>query len=152
MAETPVGLDLLGIFVAVADDTSFSRAARRLGITKGTVSRAIARLEQALGTELIHRTTHRVALSTAGTALYERTAPHLSALAHAVGRLPERAEQPSGDLRLTAWASAPGARGAHPREEHLLPLMVIAGAAGGPGHRAGRPPSVAVHPAEAPLT
>ena len=102
MAETPVGLDLLGIFVAVADETSFSRAARRLGITKGTVSRAIARLEQALGTELIHRTMHRVALSTAGIALYERTVPHLTALAHAVGRLPERAEQPSGELRLTA--------------------------------------------------
>lgn len=37
---------------------------------------------------------------------------------------------PERDRRLTAWASAPGARGAHPREEHLLPLMVIAGAAG----------------------
>jgi aromatic ring-opening dioxygenase catalytic subunit (LigB family) len=34
------------------------------------------------------------------------------------------------DQRLTAWASAPSARQAHPREEHLLPLMVIAGAAG----------------------
>jgi len=32
--------------------------------------------------------------------------------------------------RLTAWADAPAARRAHPREEHLLPLMVIAGAAG----------------------
>ena len=28
------------------------------------------------------------------------------------------------------WGSAPGARQAHPREEHLLPLMVAAGAAG----------------------
>lgn len=34
------------------------------------------------------------------------------------------------DRGLTAWASAPAARQAHPREEHLLPLMVIAGAAG----------------------
>ena len=34
------------------------------------------------------------------------------------------------DRRLSSWASAPGARLAHPREEHLLPLMVIAGAAG----------------------
>lgn len=34
------------------------------------------------------------------------------------------------DAALADWTSAPGARGAHPREEHLLPLMVIAGAAG----------------------
>jgi aromatic ring-opening dioxygenase catalytic subunit (LigB family) len=32
--------------------------------------------------------------------------------------------------RLTQWESAPGARGAHPREEHLIPLMVASGAAG----------------------
>eukprot|EP00877_Chromochloris_zofingiensis_P008076 jgi/Chrzof1/3521/Cz12g28150.t1 len=31
---------------------------------------------------------------------------------------------------LSNWSSAPGARNAHPREEHLLPLMVVAGAAG----------------------
>jgi aromatic ring-opening dioxygenase catalytic subunit (LigB family) len=34
------------------------------------------------------------------------------------------------DHNLERWASAPGSRQAHPREEHLLPLMVIAGAAG----------------------
>ena len=33
------------------------------------------------------------------------------------------------DARLAAWASAPSARACHPREEHLLPLMVVAGAA-----------------------
>lgn len=33
--------------------------------------------------------------------------------------------------RLLAWAQAPSARLAHPREEHLLPLMVAAGAAQG---------------------
>jgi aromatic ring-opening dioxygenase catalytic subunit (LigB family) len=31
---------------------------------------------------------------------------------------------------LERWSSAPGARFAHPREEHLLPLMVVAAAAG----------------------
>jgi len=40
------------------------------------------------------------------------------------------AEPEQRDASLTAWASAPAARAAHPREEHLLPLMVIAGAAG----------------------
>ena len=34
------------------------------------------------------------------------------------------------DRQLADWANAPMARQAHPREEHLLPLMVIAGAAG----------------------
>jgi aromatic ring-opening dioxygenase catalytic subunit (LigB family) len=34
------------------------------------------------------------------------------------------------DRRLTAWEAAPGARASHPQAEHLLPLMVAAGAAG----------------------
>jgi aromatic ring-opening dioxygenase catalytic subunit (LigB family) len=48
------------------------------------------------------------------------------------GWLRETAVLPAAERnqRLTAWASAPSARQAHPREEHLLPLMVVAGAAG----------------------
>ncbi len=34
------------------------------------------------------------------------------------------------DALLATWSKAPSARAAHPREEHLLPLMVVAGAAG----------------------
>jgi len=37
--------------------------------------------------------------------------------------------------RLEAWADAPSARLSHPQAEHLLPLMVAAGAADGQGHR-----------------
>jgi aromatic ring-opening dioxygenase catalytic subunit (LigB family) len=40
------------------------------------------------------------------------------------------AEPEIRDARLIEWATAPAARKAHPREEHLLPLMIIAGAAG----------------------
>jgi DNA-binding transcriptional LysR family regulator len=102
MSETQADTALLTTFVAVADQQSFTRAARRLGIGKGTVSRAIALLESQLGAELLHRTTHAVALSTAGVALYERVAPHLAALNQAVQKLPERAAVPSGELRMTA--------------------------------------------------
>ena len=102
MDATALEYDLLATFVAVADETSFSKAARRLGVSKGTVSRAIQRLESLVGAQLLHRTTHTVALSTAGSALYERTAPHLRALKQALGTLPERAEEPSGELRIAA--------------------------------------------------
>jgi aromatic ring-opening dioxygenase catalytic subunit (LigB family) len=40
------------------------------------------------------------------------------------------AEPATRDQKLSSWASAPYARQAHPREEHLIPLMVVAGAAG----------------------
>lgn len=101
MAET-ISLDLLDQFVAVAETGSFSAAATRLGVTKGTVSRAIARLEESIGSELVHRTTRKVALSTAGQALLERSAPHLAALRRSVCTLPELEEQPSGTLKITA--------------------------------------------------
>ena len=46
--------------------------------------------------------------------------------------LRENATRPRAerDEALTHWTAAPAARMAHPREEHLLPLMVVAGAAG----------------------
>jgi aromatic ring-opening dioxygenase catalytic subunit (LigB family) len=40
------------------------------------------------------------------------------------------ADGESRDARLTKWERAPEARDVHPREDHLLPLMVVAGAAG----------------------
>ncbi|MBU6162936.1 MAG: dioxygenase, partial [Myxococcales bacterium] len=40
------------------------------------------------------------------------------------------AEPDARDTRLAEWELAPAARACHPRAEHLLPLMVIAGAAG----------------------
>ena len=42
----------------------------------------------------------------------------------------ETADVHSRDQQLAAWADAPAARASHPREEHLLPLMMAAGAAG----------------------
>ena len=100
--ETPIDLQLLATFAAVAEQASFSKAAKKLGVAKGTVSRAIAQLEAQLGVELLHRTTHHVALSTAGTALYERSAGPLLALRAAVADLPERDDAPAGLLRMTA--------------------------------------------------
>jgi DNA-binding transcriptional LysR family regulator len=93
---------LLATFVEVAEASSFSRAARTLGTTTATVSRSVAKLEDELGTRLFHRTTRRIALTTAGAALYERSASHLRALQNAARELPEQQEEPAGTLKLTA--------------------------------------------------
>jgi aromatic ring-opening dioxygenase catalytic subunit (LigB family) len=57
----------------------------------------------------------------------------LQAAEHFDAWLAEAVEHPESDARnaqLAAWSQAPGARAAHPRSEHLLPLMVAAGAGG----------------------
>jgi DNA-binding transcriptional LysR family regulator len=68
MDGTP-DLTLLRVFAAVAEAKSFSGAARTLGLPKSSVSRAVARLEEELGVELLQRTTHVVSLGAPGEAL-----------------------------------------------------------------------------------
>jgi DNA-binding transcriptional LysR family regulator len=96
-----VDLSRLQVFVAVARDKSFSRAASRLGLPKSSVSREISRLEQELGVRLLHRTTRQVGLSTAGVELLQRVGPLLDQLERAVD-LPDGEREPSGLLRITA--------------------------------------------------
>src|SRR5512143_1872669 len=95
-------LNLLSVFEAVARTSSFSSAARELGVPKSSASRGIARLEEELAVQLLFRTTRHVSLTAAGSALYDRLTPLLRSLKAALGELPEREEMPSGRLRVTA--------------------------------------------------
>lgn len=94
-------LDDLSIFAAIARRGGISGAAAELGAPKSSVSRALARLEATLGVELVHRTTRRARLSTAGEALLDRVGPLLAGLGVALSRLPDREAQPAGLLRIT---------------------------------------------------
>ncbi len=59
-------------FAAVVDAGSFVQAADVLEMSKPTVSRYIADLEQRLGVRLLHRTTRKLSLTEEGRAFYGR--------------------------------------------------------------------------------
>jgi DNA-binding transcriptional LysR family regulator len=59
-------LEEIQSFLVVGEELHFTKAAKRLNITPGGLSRRIAHLEQALGEPLLHRTTRSVRLSAAG--------------------------------------------------------------------------------------
>jgi DNA-binding transcriptional LysR family regulator len=90
-------LNELQFFVQVAKARSFTRAARKMGVPKSSVSRAIGRLETRLGVRLVERTTRSVALTEAG-ALY---------LNHCQ-RMMEEAEQ--ADLAMGSLLAKPRGR------------------------------------------
>lgn len=69
----------LQYFVAVAQERNFTRAAERLHVAQPAVSRQVRLLEQELGIELLHRTTHEFELTEAGRFLLERGPALLSA-------------------------------------------------------------------------
>src|SRR5690606_30180052 len=58
-------LEAMSIFLAVIDEGSLARAARRLGRSPASVTRAVARLEAISGERLLERTTRRFAVSEA---------------------------------------------------------------------------------------
>lgn len=89
-------------FVAVADGSTFTAAAAALGISKASVSKAVTRLESALGISLLHRTSRSVTLSTAGAGLIgEARAMVAAATAATEAALGDRADL-AGPIRLAA--------------------------------------------------
>lgn len=96
-----MNIALLRTFVAVAEARSFTAAARVLGVPTSSVSRGVARVEEALGTKLFERTTRRTALSAAGRVYYQHVSAALGALDEGESQVSELLGQPRGDVKLT---------------------------------------------------
>jgi len=105
----------VAVFLRVVELGSFTAAAESLEVSKAAVSKYVSRLEAALGTRLLQRTTRRLALTEAGAAYYGRAAAALGDLAAANEELAALSGEPRGHLRV----SAPGYLGAL----HLAPLL-----------------------------
>lgn len=96
----------LNAFVAVAERSSFARAAVHLGVVPSTVSQTIRTLEERLGVRLLNRTTRSVSLTEAGERLLARIRPAIMELGAAVEDLSEFRNIPTGTLRLSVSSVA----------------------------------------------
>jgi len=94
-------IDDLRAFVAVVDKGSLTGAARHLGRSLQSVSRALAALEREVGIELVRRTTRRSNPTEVGRALYRRLTTALADIEAAKTEALNRRSEPSGLLRLT---------------------------------------------------
>lgn len=93
-------LNLLSAFLAVAEERSFTRAARRLGVSPSALSHAVRGLEERLGVRLLSRTTRSVGPTEAGEQLVARLRPALGDINDALGAIAGLRGRPAGRVRL----------------------------------------------------
>ncbi|HJZ58435.1 MAG TPA: selenium metabolism-associated LysR family transcriptional regulator [Gemmataceae bacterium] len=105
----------LNTFSVAAELSSFTKAAKALGLTQAAVSQRIQTLEQSLDTSLFDRRGGRVTLTDAGRMLYD-AARRILALHREARRAITGHEPPVAGELVIAASSVPG--------EHLLPVLL----------------------------
>jgi DNA-binding transcriptional LysR family regulator len=119
----------LAMFAKVAEERSYAGAARRMGVSVATVSRAVSRLEDRLGGRLFNRSSRRLALTDFGRGLADRAARVYAEAEDIEHAALETARRPRGLVRLAVPMSF-GTRFVAPilpdffREEFRAPIGV----------------------------
>jgi DNA-binding transcriptional LysR family regulator len=96
-----LGFAEMNAFVAIAERSSFAKAAIHLGISRSALSETIRGLEEKLGVRLLNRTTRSVALTEVGERLLAELRPALDSFEAAVESVNVFRDKPGGHLRLT---------------------------------------------------
>jgi len=93
--------DLL-VFLAVARDRSFTRAAARLDVSQSALSQTVRDLETRLGVRLLTRTTRSVSTTEAGEELFQAVAPRIDEIEMKLAAVADFRDKPAGVVRITA--------------------------------------------------
>src|SRR5512134_1239672 len=93
------------VFAEVVAAGSFTQAARRLGVSKASVSRDVGRLERRLGAQLLRRTTRSMSLTEVGETFYAGCQRVAEETEHAVRSVGALQAEPRGEVRLVASVS-----------------------------------------------
>jgi DNA-binding transcriptional LysR family regulator len=93
-------LSTLAAFLAVDEERSFTRAAKRLGVSPSAMSHAMRSLEEEIGVRLLSRTTRSVSPTEAGEQLLARLRPALTDVQETLDQLSGLRNKPAGRLRL----------------------------------------------------
>ncbi|MGS0896284.1 LysR family transcriptional regulator [Burkholderia stagnalis] len=95
-------IQTMRVFVCVAEQQSFRRAAHHLGVSNALVTRSIAMLEGHLNTRLIHRTTRNLSLTEAGARYLDGCRALLEEFDHLEASVALAVREPGGTLRIVA--------------------------------------------------
>ncbi len=88
-------------FASVADAGGFTEAARRLGTSKSSVSKSVAKLERSLGVRLLNRSTRGLSMTEIGFAYYDHCVRIADEVAQAAELVSELQSEPRGVLKVT---------------------------------------------------
>ncbi|MEM8984050.1 MAG: LysR family transcriptional regulator [Pseudomonadota bacterium] len=95
-------LDSMRAFVQVVASSGFAAAAREMGVSRSAVNKAVIKLENDLGTQLLRRSTRQVTPTETGLAFYDRCVQILADVDEALSAVRELHERPTGNLRINA--------------------------------------------------